>query len=241
MPARPPRRKTDAKHRRGPNITEDEYRKRIAAIATHGDEYAGIPMTFEGQEVIVHESYKFAEVFNRKSLKETARPKIVNHWRHPQGYDVYVLRRSTGKAYHAKDAPKSTAAMVLGTIEIASAWTMECESRALEKLRELIPPHLFDMYQLTGQFLQTSKRSGLTYIFRRLRPTMVLTPHRGANMEVLCALCLHPMGYYKGTWGGVMVPTDEVIAHLMLMRGDEADYWRQANQHPAWRKESGIA
>jgi hypothetical protein len=37
-----------------------------------------------------------------------------------------------------------------------------------------------------------------------------------------------------------MCPTDDVIAHLMLMRGDEALLWRKANQHPSWVPESGI-
>lgn len=239
MPARPPRHAT---HRRSVNkgMTEANYRQCIDSIATFADEYAGIPMTFKGQEVIVHKSYKFAHVFNQKSLKQGTGPEIVNRWRHPNGYDVCIYHLTNGRARHIKSAPMSAAALVFSTLEVCNAWTMECETKALEKLRSLIRPHLFDAYQLTGQFLETSKRSGLTYIFRRLRPTIVLTPHRGDEIQVLVCLCLHPMGYYKNSWGGVMVPTDEVIAHLMLMRGSEADYWRQANHHAAWRKESGL-
>lgn len=28
-----------------------------------------------------------------------------------------------------------------------------------------------------------------------------------------------------------MVPTDDIIAHLIMMRGDERSYWSKANQH----------
>lgn len=238
MPARPPRAKK--RHASLNGTTEGEHRERLKRIATFADEYAGIPMTFKGQECVIHPSYRFAKIFNDKSMKQGTGPKIINRWRHVQGYDVNICHRSTGKAYVEKSVPPSGARMMFAVLEVSKAWTMQCEERALEKLSEMIKPHLFDAYRLTGSFLETSKRSGLTYIFRRLRPTVVLTPHRSDEMEVLCCLCLHPMGYYKNSWGGVMVPTDEVIAHLCLMRGDEAEYWKQANQIAAWRTESGL-
>lgn len=37
-----------------------------------------------------------------------------------------------------------------------------------------------------------------------------------------------------------MVPTDDVIAHLLLMRGDERLFWRRANQHHPLDPESGL-
>jgi len=37
-----------------------------------------------------------------------------------------------------------------------------------------------------------------------------------------------------------MVPTDDVIAHLMLMRADEHGFWKRANQHPLDRLEAGL-
>lgn len=39
---------------------------------------------------------------------------------------------------------------------------------------------------------------------------------------------------------GAMCPTDDVIAHLSLMRGDEKMFWRRCNQHPAYRPEAGL-
>lgn len=37
-----------------------------------------------------------------------------------------------------------------------------------------------------------------------------------------------------------MTPTDDVIAHLTLMRGDEPMFWRRANQHGPDRPEAGL-
>lgn len=110
-----------------------------------------------------------------------------------------------------------------------------------EPALQLLPDHLWRLYWLTGHFLETSARSGVTYVFRRLRPTLALRPDpTGAAMRCLGALCLHPLGYYQGTWGGVMCPTDDVIAHLLFMRGDEPRFWRTANQMSIETPEAGV-
>jgi hypothetical protein len=51
---------------------------------------------------------------------------------------------------------------------------------------------------------------------------------------------MHPLGYYGRSWAGCMVPTDDVIAHLLFMRGDEARFWGQCNHHEPWRPEAGL-
>jgi hypothetical protein len=80
-------------------------------------------------------------------------------------------------------------------------------------------------------FLETSRRSGVSYLFRRLKPTLAIKDGRA-----LCALCLHPIGYYEGTWSGAMCPTDDIIAHLMLARGDEAMFGAGRTRfHPIFR------
>lgn len=103
----------------------------------------------------------------------------------------------------------------------------------------MLKPYTFRCWVMAGAFMETSQRSGITYIFRRLRPTVALKAS-ATGVRVLCGLCLHPIGYYRGTWAGSMTPTDEAIAHLCLMRGDEADFWRQANQHPAYSPQAAI-
>lgn len=93
---------------------------------------------------------------------------------------------------------------------------------------------------MTGAFIETSPRSGVTYMFRRLRPTLAIKAGPDGDLRILCGLCLHPIGYYAGTWGGAMCPTDDVIAHLCLMRGDEPKFWANSNQHEANHPACGV-
>ncbi len=123
----------------------------------------------------------------------------------------------------------------LRTLGAADVWGIDQEQRALKLLGTLLRHRAFKQYLLTGMFIETSKRSGVSYLFRRLKPTVAIR-----NNRILCALCLHPIAHYEDSWAGAMCPTDDVIAHLMLMRGDEPMFWRRANQHPAWHPAAGI-
>jgi hypothetical protein len=131
-------------------------------------------------------------------------------------------------------------AFTIRTLDAAAVWPLEAEQKAQKKLASLIPADLFELYLLTGHFGETSKRSQVTYLFRRGRPTIALRQSEEAVSAVLCALCLHPIGYYGDTWAGVMCPTDEVIAHLLMMRGSEEKYWANANQHPVDHPAAGL-
>jgi hypothetical protein len=93
---------------------------------------------------------------------------------------------------------------------------------------------------LAGAFLETSPRSKVIYLFRRCRPTIALVNARDEKIRILAVLCLHPIGYYANSFAGVMVPTDDVIAHLMLMRADERRFWSKANHHHLWEREAGC-
>lgn len=134
----------------------------------------------------------------------------------------------------------------LNTAGASAAWDMEAEYAAQEKLRSLLKPHLFEMYFLTGSFLESSPHSRVTYLFRRLRPTLAMVPADRTKppdedrMKVIAALCLHPIGYYEQTWAGAMCPTDDVLAHLLHVRADEHGFWRRANQHDPESAEAGI-
>lgn len=77
-------------------------------------------------------------------------------------------------------------------------------------------------------------KSGVMYVIRKNRPTIAI------GSRVLCALCLHPLGYYEGTWTGSLCPTDEVIAHLLFIRGDEHTFWKKANHIPLYETNSGV-
>lgn len=130
----------------------------------------------------------------------------------------------------------------LNTLAIAAdeTWSIEAEAKAMTKLQELTTKQAFKCYFLGGTFLETSPRSRIVYMFRKLRPTIALRQMKDGNFYPIAALCLHPIGHYEESWAGVMVPTDDVIAHLLLMRGDERRFWGKANHHPIDKPQSGI-
>ena len=129
--------------------------------------------------------------------------------------------------------------MVLRTLEASTAWSVRAECMAMLRLKTLVKPSAFRAYLLTGSFMETSRRSQVTYVFRKGRPTLALGAY-GDFRPVLAALCSHPIGFYTRTYAGSMVPTDDVIAHLITMRGDERKYWSKCSQHPVNSPEAGI-
>lgn len=142
----------------------------------------------------------------------------------------------------APDRITERADKIIAEMMATEAWDLRAEVRALIKLRREIKPHLWAAYLMTGQFLETSPRSGITYIFRRMRPTIALSKNNaGRTFRILACLCLHPIGYYQGTGAGVMVPTDDVLAHLLLMRGCEHKFWSRSEQHQPWELASGLS
>jgi hypothetical protein len=131
---------------------------------------------------------------------------------------------------------------VFATIDQAPRVIMQAEKIAQRKLRELVQPEVYDQYMLTGAII-VAGRSGLNYLIRRYRPTLAMDDRTG---RILCALCLHPLGYFSGTWAGALPPTDEVVAHLLMIRGKaqkgegEHFFWRKANQIPIDEPNSGV-
>lgn len=176
---------------------------------------------------------------------------VINMWWSRQRQaNVFVVNR--GGVYSALLEPLSPDRSMdrldywVRTIGACDAWGLEAEHRARATLRAMLSERQWHHYDLCGSFLETSPRSGLTYVFRRLRPTIALSPRqpwfrRGADtMRCLAVLCMHPIGYYQATWAGCMVPSDDIIAHVAWMRGDEAGYWKHANQHDLATPEAGL-
>lgn len=128
---------------------------------------------------------------------------------------------------------------LIHTLAPCSYWTISAESNAIQKLASMVSAHRFKCYLCTGMFLETSERSGVSYLFRRCKPTIAFR-HAEERLHLLACLCLHPLAYYFGTFAGGMVPTDDVIAHLTMMRGDERRYWSRANQHNASSIHAGL-
>lgn len=201
-------------------------------------------MPIEGTQLIVEKSYPFAGYLNAKPEPDETGIKVRNVWWSSRLHAEIYIYEEDGKirSLIARKPPHNFTMEIQG-FGCMDVWGLEQERNALQLLATLIRHRQYKQYILTGGFLERSKRSGLTYYFRRLRPTVVIDARNETSQEsarILCTLCMHPVAYYSGTWAGALCPTDDVVAHLMLMRGDEHLYWRRANQHPPHRPESGL-
>lgn len=220
-------------------------RNMLREAADNNCEWAGIPMPLNDHKLIIEPKYPHAKVLMDIGTEE------------PETYDgsVFVIRntfwsvklRSTiivysenGRVKHGVRPGIHHFTHDLLTLGASVAWGIEQEHHAMQLLGTLVRHHTLKMYLLTGMFLERSERSGVTYMFRRLKPTVAIVDNKKGGMKILCTLCLHPIAYYQGSWAGAMCPTDDVIAHLMLMRGDEPMFWRRANQHAPHVPEAGL-
>lgn len=239
-----------------------EHRHLLRVIAEKGGEHCGLPLSFEGQGITVDERYRFAGIFeDKRHVTATNRhhheeddlkrrfPEgtvIRNLWYSKRRRCMIALYQTPEDVQHGRVnwgfALNSPIDKLIGTLGCTQAWGMEQEATAMRTLYELLTPHQYHCYFMTGMILESSKRSGITYLFRRLRPTVALKANKKTDsIHFLCSLCMHPIGYYTDTWAGTMCPTDDIIAHLMLMRGDEARYWKQSTQHHnIHRPEAGL-
>lgn len=235
--------------------TWDQARTFLNGIAEASGEWAGAPIPVETLRLRLEPRYPYqldGMMLDEKDGLTTGKkpdsgeplPTLVNEWLdHPRMRRVIVYRMngSGSRAFVMPQCGSAKLVFWINTLAASTAWGAHTEGKALEKLRGLVTEHAFNCYTLSGAFLETSKRSKVTYLFRKLRPTIALRPtNGGANMKVLACLCLHPIGYYERSWAGVMCPTDDVIAHLVMMRGDEAKFWGKANHHNVFAAEAGL-
>ena len=221
-----------------------ETRNQLRALAGFAGEWAGIPMPLEDQPLTIAPGYPFAEAL--ASLEKPAEPD-------PDMEGVHIINRFWSKRYRTtvaivdKDGRRMLAFnpynrrfdIDMLTLGCSPAWGIEQEGAAVQTLGRLLRHHAFKTYLLTGMFLETSKRSQITYCFRRLKPTVAIS-FRTGQCKILAALCMHPIGYYIDSFAGAMCPTDDVVAHLMLMRGDEHMFWKRCSQHHPQRPEAGL-
>ena len=227
--------------------TWEQLRERINAVAEERCEWAGAPLPIDKLRLVVEPRYPYQGLNGAAFDVDDSRDEDLqmrNSWKcRSRGVLVAIFQESDGTVTKCLlgNNHNSRLEMAINTLGAAAspAWSIEAELAAQVKLRDLVGEHKFKCYLMCGMFLETSKRSGITYVFRRLRPTLALRSD-GESMRCLCALCLHPIGYYEQSFAGVMVPTDCVIAHLMLMRADEWKYWQMSNQHAADASEAGI-
>lgn len=237
-------------------VTLAQASRHLAASRLADKDWSGLPVPAPGLSLVLEPRYKHKALENfrwkewydeqgvRHAIDEEqpsapSEYRAVNSWWNARyQVTIAVVKNKEGRA-QGRVIVEDKLAFTLRTLEAAAAWPLEAEEKALKKLADLIPEELFELYLLTGHFPEMSKRSKLTYLFRKGRPTIVLRETDEGSYD-LCALCLHPIGYYGDTWAGVMCPTDEVIAHLLMMRGSEEKFWANANQHPLDRPAAGL-
>lgn len=217
-------------------------RNGLRRLAAERGDWSGLPIPIEGLPLVVEPTYPYAAIsqIGRENEPEDGPPVRAVFRSTAKRCDIAILEREDGKVVCAPIPGSANAGtMLLDTLNAADAWGIEQEANAVNLLGTLLRHRAFKAYLMTGTFLETSRRSGITYLFRRLRPTVAISS-RGGNLRIIATLCMHPIGYYSGSWAGAMCPTDDVIAHLMLMRGDEPLFWRRCNQHAAHRPEAGL-
>jgi hypothetical protein len=236
--------------------TWDQLRAAVGRLAMEQGEWAGLPMPVEGTSMRIHPSYPFAEQFSEVFCPEPSirachaddvreDVSLRNAWRSYRDGRMVEIWQEGKKFFRAFGETQNAAPMLIHTVAAARAWDFEAEVRAMATLKRHLTKWAFQCYLITGSFLESSKRSGVFYLFRRLRPTIAMTANRDCRdrdvgMRILCCLCAHPIGYYEGSWAGALVPTDDVIAHLLMMRADEHYFWRICNQHHPMAPESGL-
>jgi hypothetical protein len=219
-------------------------RNGLRRVAEDRGEWAGIPMPMEGEHLVVEPTYPKArelmEMFRKpETPNDLSGAKIRNTFHSGARMCDITIFEHNGKVDWGIEPHIHHFLLDLRTLGCADAWGIEQETNAVRTLAEHTTHRQFKHYMLTGMLLESSKRSRVTYMFRRLKPTVAMHEVKG-EMRILCALCMHPIAYYAESWAGAMCPTDDVLAHLMLMRGDEPMFWRRCTQHPAWRKQAGL-
>lgn len=221
-------------------------RNGLRMVAERDGNWQGVPMPLTDQPLVIEPTYphqKIARLFcEPPKPAEDDGYRIRNSWWSDRLMaDVCVIQTPEGGITWGKRTMIHALRQAIHTMACSEAWGIEQEATALRTLATLIPHHAFKKYLLSGMFVESSKRSGIAYLFRKLRPTVALTPHHpSGELRILCALCLHPIAYYEDSWAGAMCPTDDVIAHLMLMRGDEHMLWKRANHHHSISPLAGL-
>jgi hypothetical protein len=229
--------------------------RRYADQAGALGEWAGVPLPVSRAYLVMEPRYPFTGIETSRGFLSFQPPapqpgvatgdedRVYNRWYSRRlGRVVSIRGDDTRRRAVIEPRPEEHRLdMAFTTMKVAGGWSPRAERRAREKLLTLISPGHARSYELTGGFLERSPRSGVVYLFRKLRPTVALR-HVAAEdrIRVLAALCLHPVGYYEGSWAGAMTPTDDVIAHLLMMRGCEPRFWARAVQHPIWDPAGGI-
>lgn len=196
-------------------LTLNEASRRIAKERFDQQDWSGLPIPVPGLSLVLERRYKhkclenfrWKECYDENGVREEVHDEpiqgptqfrwINSWWNAKFQVNITVLRDHEGRARFTF-SPADRLSFMIRTLDAAAAWPFEAEQKALQKLATFIPRHLFELYCLTGHFAEVSKRSQVTYLFRKGKPTIAIRQDEEYGYP-LCALCLHPIGYYGNT------------------------------------------
>ncbi len=116
----------------------------------------------------------------------------------------------------------------------------EAELKAQKKLKKILRSMQYRDFILTGCFSEANTKSGIIYLLRKGLPTLAFRKDKEKGFRFIAALCMHPLGYLDRSFAGLLVPSDELIAHLLYIRADEYRFWKKSNHHSIHHSEAGL-
>lgn len=187
----------------------------------------------------------YVHVCRTEDIQEDGGPYFVNEWIPSPRRVVSYREKGKAKRMFIDLAEDRFQMYVKSLLCQAGAVDVMAEIKALAALTKRITKTQWECYMLGNAFPETSSRSGVTYIFRKGRPTIAMRCVRrpdgsGEDRHFLAALCSHPLGWYSSTHVGCYPPTDEVVANLLQMRADEHCFWKKSIQYGLQQVEAGI-
>lgn len=218
-----------------------QLRNKLSEVGFMHGHYSGVPMPLEGEDLIIEKSHPLYEVLGKKQNQDDSDDGFrlrSEFYSHKKQSTILVMEKD-GKIEWGLVPQIHGLPFVIRTLGCSAAWGLEQESKALNTLAGHVRHHQFKQYLLTGMFMERSKRSNVVYLFRKLRPTVAIRVDEKGS-RILCALCMHPIAYYGRSYAGAMCPTDDVLAHLMIMRADEHMFWKRSNQHGALAPQAAL-
>ncbi len=162
--------------------------------------------------------------------------RYVNTWHPKKGVKITVYQTSEGEYFHIPlrtyDDPYSL--LIRTNKVLVRTGNVTAEKKARKNLLSHLNRRQRKELILTGCFVEVGKNR-TNYRIRFNRPTIAFRETKGKEglryEEFVGSYCLHSLGYYYGTFAGVMAPSDEMLAHLLMIRADEIDFLKEANKH----------
>lgn len=167
---------------------------------------------------------------------------VSRSWKGKFGTVIVWKNKITGlfqKDFHPKEMSQDRLDILSTTLSYLITFGIEeAEIKARSKLESMLSPIQKISLVLSDSFCEVGK-SGIIYLLRKNRPTLAIRSYKYSE-KALCSLCLHPIGWYADSFAGMMAPSDDMIAHLAMIRASEHLFWRKSNQHSIDSYTSGV-